>query len=1540
MFESVFPISCFPGGAVPVSGRQRTACQGPPLPSLVNCTVIDWFHAWPPEALRSVSLRFIQEIQGVEPDVQESISLFMAHVHTSVNHASEKYRRNEKRHNYTTPKSFLQQITLYRNLLGKRRTEVGRKMERVQSGLQKLQSTASQVEDLKLKLSSQEVELNLKNRDTEALLTKIGLQTEKVSQKRRIADAEEQKVAAIQAEVSLKQRDCETDLAKAEPALEAATAALDTLNKVNLTELKTFPNPPLAVSNVTAAVMVLLAPKGRVPKDRSWRAARAFMGKVDDFLQALVTYNKEHIPETCLNVVREQYLSSPEFHPDFVRTKSFAAAGLCAWIINIVRYYEAGPVSSKYRSGYRHRKLLTVRKKLHDLDTNLRGLTVQFEKAAAEKVHCQEEVTRTSRTIELANRLVKGLESENVRWTQAVQQFEAQQQTLCGDVLLTAAFVSYLGFFSQPYRQELLQTAWIPFLQSQKVPIPLTDGLDPVLLLTDDATLAAWNNEGLPSDRMSIENATILANCERWPLLIDPQQQGIKWIRNRFGPDLKVVQLGQKGYLDTIELALAAGETVLIENLKETVDPVLDPLLGRNTIKRGRYIQIGDKECEYHSGFQLLLHTKLANPHFPPELQAQTTLIDFTVTRAGLEDQLLGEVVARERPDLDALKSELTTQQNHFKIELKVLEDELLTRLLAAEGSFLGDTALVEKLEITKRTAASIHSKVDEAKENETKINEAREFYRPAAERASLLYFIICGLRNIHPMYQYSLKTFNAVFHKAIERAEKAEEVTERVLNLTEAVTYSVFLYASRGLFQRDKLTFLSQAAFQILLMRGSIDAQELDFLLRFPVGPCRGSPVSFLSPQAWGAIKTISTLEEFRGLDRDIEGSAKRWRKLVESECPEKERFPQDWKSKSSLQKLIVLRALRPDRMTYALRNYVEESLGPRYVDGTRVEFEKSFEESGPATPIFFILSPGVNPLKDVENLGQKMGFTIDLGKLHNLSLGQGQEGVAERALGRASREGHWVILQNVHLVARWLGTLERLLERVAVESHPDFRVFISAEPARSHEEHVIPQGILENSIKITNEPPSGMHANLHAALANFSQDTLETCCREQEFKGLLFSLCYFHACVAERRKFGPQGWNRSYPFNTGDLTISVNVLYNYLEANTKVPWEDLCYLIGEIMYGGHITDDWDRRLCRTYLQEYMHPNMFEGELFLCPGFLVPPNLDYSGYHSYVDTHLPPENPTLYGLHPNAEIEFLTVTSDTLFRTLLELQPQNASAGEGTVQSSEEKVKSVLDDILEKLPEEFNLAEIMAKTSERGPYALVCFQECERMNVLIEEMRRSLKELDLGLKGELTISSKMEGLEAALYYDSVPETWTRLAYPSTHTLAQWFNDLLSRCRELDTWTQDLVLPAVVWLSGLFNPQSFLTAIMQSMARKNEWPLDKMCLTVDVTKKTKDDYGHAPREGAYIHGLYMEGARWDTQTGLITDALLKELTPPMPVLYVRAMPVDRLELKGTYECPVYRTKVRGPTYVWTFHLRTKDPPAKWVLAGVALLLSV
>ncbi|KAL3316100.1 Dynein heavy chain 9, axonemal [Cichlidogyrus casuarinus] len=1503
------------------------------FPAVVNCTSIDWFHEWPEEALLSVSQRFLSTLDLLPDNIRPSVSKFMSFVHKSVNEISVQYLANERRYNYTTPKTFLEQINLYESMLRTNHAELMAKMNRLENGLEKLKSTAQQVDDLKAKLAAQEVELAQKNEDANKLLAVVGQETEIVTKEKEGANVEEQKVAVIKAEVSKKQQECEIDLAKAEPALLAAQAALDTLNKNNLTEMKSFGSPPAAVINVSAAVMCLMAPGGKVPKDKSWKAAKAgIMGKVDAFLDGLINYDKEHIPDTCL--------------------KSLAAAGLCSWVINIVRFYEIYCDVKPKRDALEQanedlrsatESLEKIQNKIHALEAKLQLLTDEFEKASNEKKRCQDEADMTYKTIELANRLVGGLASENIRWANQVEQYKVEATTLTGDVLITAAFLSYVGCFTKTYRFDLINNHWMPFFNKLSPNIPITPDFDPIKMLIDDAQVATWSNEGLPSDRMSVENATVLTRSERWPLMIDPQLQGIKWIKSKYGSALKVVRLGTKGYLDTIENAISAGDTVLLENIEEDVDPVLGPLLGRNTIKKGRAIKLGDKEVEYNKDFRLILQTKLANPHYKPEMQAQTTLINFTVTRDGLEDQLLASVVSKERPDLEELKADLTKQQNQFKITLKQLEDSLLARLSAAEGNFLGDYALVENLETNKRTAIEIEEKVEQAKVTEVKINETREGYRPASARASLLYFILNDLNKINPMYQFSLKAFRVVFEVAIDRSEPAEEVKERVKNLIESITFFIYMYTSRGLFERDKAIFTAQLAFQILLMSKQIKPEELDFLLRYPLVPNCISPVDFLSNNCWGGVKALSNMDEFKNLDRDIEGSAKRWKKFVEGEAPEKEKFPQEWKSKTSLQKLCMMRALRPDRMVYAINDFVEEKLGRKYVEGASMPFAESFKESGPSIPVFFILSPGVDPLKDVEALGKKLGFSGDNRNFHNVSLGQGQEIVAERAMKLGAAEGHWVVLQNIHLVAKWLSTLEKRLEQYAEESSPNYRLFVSAEPSGTPESHIIPQGILENAIKITNEPPTGMFANLHKALNNFNQDTMEMCSKENEFKTILFALCYFHAVVCERRKFGPQGWNRSYPFNTGDLTISVDVLYNYLEANSKVPWEDLRYLFGEIMYGGHITDDWDRRLCKTYLEEYLAPEMLDGDHFLAPSFRSPPNTDYKGYHTYIDEFIPPETPYLYGLHPNAEMEFLTNTSEKLLRTVFEMQPRDSSGGGAGGVSREEKIQSIVDDIRERLPEEFNIAELQGKVppEERTPFVVVAFQECERMNFLLKEMSRSLKELNLGLKGELTITTEMEVVSNALFLDVVPEPWAKRAYPSLFPLGMWYADLLARIKDLELWTNDFNLPNTIWLGGLFNPQSFLTAIMQQMARKNEWPLDRMALQCDVTKKNnKEDFSSPPREGAYIHGMYMEGARWDTQTNIIAESRMKELAPAMPIIFIKAIPVDRQDIRNVYPCPVYKTKSRGPTYVWTFNLKTKDKPSRWVLGGVALLLQV
>lgn len=245
----------------------------------------------------------------------------------------------------------------------------------------------------------------------------------------------------------------------------------------------------------------------------------------------------------------QEYIKDPEFNPEKVASKSVAAAGLCAWVINIIKFYDVYvAIVPKERAlsqanaelSAAQERLKALNNQIASLEEQLAVLKSEFQEATNSKLKCEADADTTAKTIDLANRLVKGLASENVRWRDSVANYRKQLITLPGDILMVTAFISYMGSFTRMYRIDLLKKFWEPFLKKLVPVIPVTPDLDPMELLTDDAQIAQWNNEGLPNDRMSSENATVLTNSERWPLMIDPQLQGIKWIKNKYGSELKV----------------------------------------------------------------------------------------------------------------------------------------------------------------------------------------------------------------------------------------------------------------------------------------------------------------------------------------------------------------------------------------------------------------------------------------------------------------------------------------------------------------------------------------------------------------------------------------------------------------------------------------------------------------------------------------------------------------------------------------------------------------------------------------------------------------------------------------------------------------------------------------------------------------------------------------------------------------------------------------------------------------------------------------
>jgi dynein heavy chain len=530
----------------------------------------------------------------------------------------------------------------------------------------------------------------------------------------------------------------------------------------------------------------------------------------------------------------------------------------------------------------------------------------------------------------------------------------------------------------------------------------------------------------------------------------------------------------------------------------------------------------------------------------------------------------------------------------------------------------------------------------------------------------------------------------------------------------------------------------------------------------------------------------------------------------------------------------------------------------------------------------------------------------------------------------------------------------LEKKLDAFAAEgSNPSFRLFVSSDPNKA-----IPIGLLERSIKLTNEPPQGVKQNIKRAFTQFTKEDIED--KDPKIKTILFALCYFHSVMLERRKFGPKGWNMKYAFNAGDLRDSAIVLNNYMESNAssgKIPWDDLKYIFGEIMYGGHIVDDWDRILCAAYLNSIMGDHLLdEGELFpFIEGrpisFKCPPPYPYEKYIEHIESECPPETPLAFGMHPNAEIDFRTKQCQELFMTLQEIQPRGGSGGSGGGVSVQEKIQEFMHRVSDETQldsNKLNIDDIASKLAEdqRGPYQNAFLQECEYMNALIGAIVGSLAEIELAFKGELTMTEKMEALMGAIFLNQIPAPWAKIAYPSTRGLGSWLDNLKQRLDQLNLWKEDPTkIPNVTFINRLFNPQSFLTAIMQVYAREKQQELNKLAVQTDVLKKIYWEADLPPcKEGAYVFGFQIEGCRWDNALGQLEESYPKRPFSVMPVVNCRAAQIEAgggaKKDQNVYNCPVYKTETRGNTYVFTAQLKTKQPPAKWTLAGVACIFDV
>jgi len=1529
----------------PVGEGLRSRCRM--FPGLVSCTTIDWFHTWPADALQEVGLKFLSDVKLDNDEMRMGVAKVFSSTHLSVIVESDKMLNELKRHNYVTPTNYLELVKGYRALLFEKRNELGESSSKLQNGLAKLEESRVQVEDMSVDLAKKQEVVEQAQKDCEELLVVIVSERRVADEQKKQVEEDSERIGKEEVESKALAADAEADLAVAMPALNKAMAEVDKLEKSSISEVKAYSKPPPAVERVMSAVCILFG------KSTDWATAKKLIGEAN-FLTQIKTYNKDNVSTSVMNKIKK-YVNDPSFTPEEVKKVSGAASALCTWVHAIYIYStvakEVAPKRARLKEALDSLKvkqdaLAQAQADLAEVTEKVQKLRDSYDNSVGEKNSLQQEAAALEGKLARADKLVTGLAGEYTRWQASIEVYKVSIRNLVGDALVAAGFLSYAGPFDSKYRSVLV-SGWLKEVKTNK--LPFSDDFDFANFLANPTDVRDWNIQGLPKDDFSTENGVIVTRGNRWPLMIDPQAQANQWVKNLEGDKLRVIDLNMKDFLREIENAIVYGMPVLLEDVLEELDPSLESVLSKAVLKVGNreVIKVGDKELDYNQDFRLYITTKLGNPHYTPEVSTKTTVVNFVLSPMGLDAQLLGIVVQQEEPSLEQEKSDLTIRVASGKKKLVELENTILKLLSETQGSLLDDENLVNTLQQSKITSEEVTQQLVVAEETEIKIDLAREGYRPAAIRASIAYFVLADMAKIDPMYQFSLDAYVDLFMDSIEISRgvrQAENVAERCQNINEFHTERVYVNTCRALFERHKLLFSMQLCFRILMQEGKIPMEEFNFFL-FGGGMAdratqRPNPAKdWIDDTMWDNISELDKLPGFMGIAGAFEQTPREWHKWYLQSAPEEEALPSDWDTKcSELQSLCLLRALRLDRVLFGSAKYVSSNLGPAFADPPPFDLKGVLNDSTCKTPLIFILSPGVDPYAQVQSLADLHGQTVQ-----NCALGQGQAPTAISYINQGLAEGIWIFLANCHLMLSWMPELEKIIADFrAGEPHEEFRLWLSCSPAPK-----FPIAILQQGLKMTTEPPKGLRANQLKLYNLISDEQFARCGQQSKYKKLLFSLSWFHAILLERRKFKSLGFNIPYEFNDSDFSICHDLVIVFLDVySEKTPFDAMRYLIADANYGGRVTDDWDRRLVKVYINQFFCEDALEVPnypLSELRDYYIPQDTDLNSYKEFIRNLPQSEHPLAFGQHPNADISSQIEDAVDLLTTTASLQPKSASDGE---QNKEDVILRQAESLEELVPPLYNLKSVKADFASRSdpePMKTVLFQEIERYNKLLKVLQSMLKELMLAVQGMVVVTPDLEEVMENMLEFKVPRQWS-FCYPSMKPLGAWMRDLGTRCTQFTDWIESH-MPKVFWLPGFTYPTGFNTALMQTTARANGIAIDTLNWEFQVITQEAATITQYAKEGAYVCGLYLEGARWDLDNGHLTEPQPMELYCDMPVIQFKPVETKKKGNKGTYVCPMYMYPIRTgtrerPSFVIDVELRSgKHNSDFWVKRGTALLLS-
>jgi dynein heavy chain len=1601
------------------------------FPSLINCCTIDWFHEWPAEALFSVAKQQLEE-NNVELADPDAICGMFRSVHLGVQGMSKDFLAEKARHVYVTPTSFLELLAAYRGILGEIRAQKNQRLSRYDVGLTKIMDAEEQVAGLQEELVKLLPQVEQTVKEVGKLIVEIDGEKEKAAEAEALAGVEEAKANEKAAECKEIKESAEAGLAEALPALAIADQAIKKLKKDHLREVKALANPPGGVRLCMEVVCIMFQQKpvkkadpnnpGKKINDYWETSQKVVLADPEGLLNSLTNrrvvkndganpnetgkyvadptgewesvmdgkgetkfaFDRDAIPESVVNLMGP-YIENPDFMPEAIKKASLACEAMCMWARAMYKYHfvakEVEPKRIALAAANAELEetmavLANAQATLKEVQDKVAALDKQFEAANAEKEALEAKKDNCEKKMARAHKLTGGLGGEKIRWGQIVKDTKFEMDFIAGDALIAAGMISYAGPFITKYRNRMMEE-W--YGQMTENNISFNPGATLKSVLGDPIKIQQWVVDSLPNDNLSVENGIIIDKTRRWPLMIDPQRQANKFIR-KTGENLlasngeplgiDIFKLSDNNFLRTMELAVQFGKWALLENIGIDLDPALEPVLMQQKVKDGSSwsVKLGDKSVNWTDTFKFFLTTTLPNPHYSPETSVKVTLINFAITPVGLEDQMLGIVVQKERQDLQDLKDSCMKASADGNAQLKALEDQILKLLSESAGEILEDDVVVNAVTEATEVGKDVKKKMAESEQTEKEIDDTRETFRPVAFRAQTLFFCVTELAKIDPMYQFSLQWFQLLFVTGIGQTPESDDPKHRLELLSATFTALLYNTVCTGLFEKDKSLFSFALCTRILDSEKKLNNTEFRFLMTGPTSnkvdesPLKKPALDWVDEPMWNEILSVDEFEAFNGVAKLFSESPEKFKHIYDSHDAHKEAPPAEFSHLDSLERLCLLRCLRLDCLSDGVVDFISEKIGQEFVEPPTFNIEKSFAAATNLTPLIFILSSGSDPVGDVMEFANKM----DMGKrIESISLGQGQGPKAQKLISLGQDSGGWVLLSNCHLAASWMSSLEALVEQMNPETiHEKFRLWLTSMPS-----NVFPVQVLQVGVKMTNEPPKGLRANLMRTYSNMDPNIFEGLVdgdgkdwSEQKvtaFRKLLFGFCFFHAVAQDRRKYGPIGWNIPYAFTNEDIMTCRRQLQFFVGEYEEVPYKVLTFLGAAINYGGRVTDSTDKRLIMSIINTFINSDTVENAeykfsdsgLFYCPDEATTP----AAFLEYIKGMPLAPAPEAFGMHSNCNISCARTESNSLLEGMLTVSDSGSGGSAG--KSKEDVMDETAENMLKRTPAPFNLelVERQFPTDYDESMNTVLKQECIRYNKLLTRMAEVLPLFRRALKGLVAMTPELDAMGNSMFNNMVPDMWSDVGPLSLKPLASWIVDVNDRVDFLNGWYENGT-PKCYWVSGLFFPQAFFTGATQNFARKHQMPIDTISFNFIIADdKTPDDINAMTmeqvkeQEGVYAYGIFLEGGRWESTLHELSDALPKQLYSELPLTIFEPQQDRTAPTSGIYMCPIYKVLSRRGTLMTTGHstnfvmfmeLATQRNQDMWIKTGLAGFLAL